>query len=69
MLILVLHPQSKKTYEQKCRDKEEADQNVNRNTNTNNTKHMEKVQRHIHISLTLFTPFLHHFYLNVMEYI
>uniref|UniRef100_A0A8C7X7P3 Proline-serine-threonine phosphatase interacting protein 2 n=1 Tax=Oryzias sinensis TaxID=183150 RepID=A0A8C7X7P3_9TELE len=33
---------SKKTYEQKCRDKEEADQNVNRNTNTNNTKHMEK---------------------------
>ncbi|XP_030006095.1 exosome RNA helicase MTR4-like [Sphaeramia orbicularis] len=26
------------TYEQKCRDKEEADQNVNRNTN--NTKHM-----------------------------
>uniref|UniRef100_A0A7N8YM88 Proline-serine-threonine phosphatase interacting protein 2 n=1 Tax=Mastacembelus armatus TaxID=205130 RepID=A0A7N8YM88_9TELE len=35
---------SKKSYEQKCRDKEEADQNVNRNTNTNNTKHMEKVQ-------------------------
>uniref|UniRef100_A0A3Q1IQT1 F-BAR domain-containing protein n=1 Tax=Anabas testudineus TaxID=64144 RepID=A0A3Q1IQT1_ANATE len=37
---------SKKTYEQKCRDKEEADQNVNRNTNTNtnNTKQMEKVQ-------------------------
>uniref|UniRef100_A0A8C9Z9W4 Proline-serine-threonine phosphatase interacting protein 2 n=1 Tax=Sander lucioperca TaxID=283035 RepID=A0A8C9Z9W4_SANLU len=34
---------SKKTYEQKCRDKEEADQNVNRNTNTNNTKHVEKV--------------------------
>ncbi|CAB1452430.1 unnamed protein product [Pleuronectes platessa] len=34
---------SKKTYEQKCRDKEEADQNVNRNTNTNNTKHMEKL--------------------------
>uniref|UniRef100_A0A3Q0S871 Proline-serine-threonine phosphatase interacting protein 2 n=1 Tax=Amphilophus citrinellus TaxID=61819 RepID=A0A3Q0S871_AMPCI len=34
---------SKKTYDQKCRDKEEADQNVNRNTNTNNTKHMEKV--------------------------
>uniref|UniRef100_A0A8C7X7T4 Proline-serine-threonine phosphatase interacting protein 2 n=1 Tax=Oryzias sinensis TaxID=183150 RepID=A0A8C7X7T4_9TELE len=55
---------SKKTYEQKCRDKEEADQNVNRNTNTNNTKHMEKVQRHLHISPTLFTPILHHFYLN-----
>uniref|UniRef100_A0A3Q4MMW6 Proline-serine-threonine phosphatase-interacting protein 2-like n=1 Tax=Neolamprologus brichardi TaxID=32507 RepID=A0A3Q4MMW6_NEOBR len=34
---------SKKTYDQKCRDKEEADQNVNRNTNTNNTKNMEKV--------------------------
>ncbi|XP_018543616.1 LOW QUALITY PROTEIN: proline-serine-threonine phosphatase-interacting protein 2-like [Lates calcarifer] len=34
---------SKKTYDQKCRDKEEADQNVNRNTNTNNTKHMEKL--------------------------
>ncbi|XP_059213256.1 proline-serine-threonine phosphatase-interacting protein 2 [Centropristis striata] len=34
---------SKKTYEQKCRDKEEADQNVNRNTNTNNTKQMEKL--------------------------
>ncbi|XP_049909884.1 proline-serine-threonine phosphatase-interacting protein 2 isoform X2 [Epinephelus moara] len=34
---------SKKTYEQKCRDKEEADQNVNRNTNTNNTKHIEKL--------------------------
>lgn len=32
---------SKKTYEQKCRDKEEADQNVNRNTN--NTKHLEKL--------------------------
>ncbi|KAG7241153.1 hypothetical protein INR49_025896 [Caranx melampygus] len=34
---------SKKTYDQKCRDKEEADQNVNRNANTNNTKHMEKL--------------------------
>ncbi|KAF1377674.1 hypothetical protein PFLUV_G00203200 [Perca fluviatilis] len=34
---------SKKTYEQKCRDKEEADQNVNRNANTNNTKHIEKL--------------------------
>ncbi|KAM6902084.1 proline-serine-threonine phosphatase-interacting protein 2 [Xenentodon cancila] len=32
---------SKKTYEQKCRDKEEADQNVNRNAN--NAKHMEKL--------------------------
>ncbi|XP_071400487.1 proline-serine-threonine phosphatase-interacting protein 2 isoform X1 [Centroberyx affinis] len=35
--------ESKKTYEQKCRDKEEADQNVNRNANTNNTKHIEKL--------------------------
>uniref|UniRef100_UPI0037E938AB proline-serine-threonine phosphatase-interacting protein 2 n=1 Tax=Semicossyphus pulcher TaxID=241346 RepID=UPI0037E938AB len=34
---------TKKTYEQKCRDKEEADQNVNRNTNTTNTKHIEKL--------------------------
>lgn len=34
---------TKKTYEQKCRDKEEADQNVNRNANTNNTKHIEKL--------------------------
>uniref|UniRef100_A0A8C6S4A4 Proline-serine-threonine phosphatase interacting protein 2 n=1 Tax=Neogobius melanostomus TaxID=47308 RepID=A0A8C6S4A4_9GOBI len=32
---------SKKIYEQKCRDKEEADQNVYRNTN--NPKHIEKV--------------------------
>ncbi|KAM3873948.1 proline-serine-threonine phosphatase-interacting protein 2 [Diretmus argenteus] len=32
--------ESKKTYEQKCRDKEEADQNVNRNTNS---KHIEKL--------------------------
>ncbi|TMS08142.1 Proline-serine-threonine phosphatase-interacting protein 2 [Larimichthys crocea] len=32
---------TKKTYEQKCRDKEEADQNVNRNTN--NTKQLEKL--------------------------
>uniref|UniRef100_A0A672IHN1 Proline-serine-threonine phosphatase interacting protein 2 n=1 Tax=Salarias fasciatus TaxID=181472 RepID=A0A672IHN1_SALFA len=32
---------SKKTYEQKCRDKEEADQNVNRNAN--NAKHLEKL--------------------------
>ncbi|KAF7666469.1 hypothetical protein LDENG_00106680 [Lucifuga dentata] len=34
--------ESKKTYDQKCREKEEADQNVNRNTNTN-TKHIEKL--------------------------
>ncbi|XP_030292402.1 proline-serine-threonine phosphatase-interacting protein 2 isoform X1 [Sparus aurata] len=34
---------TKKTYEQKCRDKEEADQNVNRNANTNNTKQIEKL--------------------------
>lgn len=31
-------------YEQKCREKEEADQNVNRNTSSNNAKHVEKVQ-------------------------
>lgn len=30
-------------YEHKCRDKEEADQNVNRNTNTGNAKQIEKV--------------------------
>uniref|UniRef100_A0A3Q3VMY8 F-BAR domain-containing protein n=1 Tax=Mola mola TaxID=94237 RepID=A0A3Q3VMY8_MOLML len=35
--------ETKKTYEQKCRDKEEADQNVNRNTNTHNAKHIEKL--------------------------
>lgn len=40
----VVCPQAKKMYEHKCRDKEEADQNVNRNTNTGNTKQIEKVQ-------------------------
>ncbi|XP_037548364.1 proline-serine-threonine phosphatase-interacting protein 2 [Nematolebias whitei] len=35
---------SKKTYDQKCRDKEEADQNLNRNTNLSNTKQGEKLQ-------------------------
>lgn len=40
----VARPQAKKTYEHKCRDKEEADQNVNRNTNTGNTKQIEKVE-------------------------
>nr|XP_040053929.1 proline-serine-threonine phosphatase-interacting protein 2 isoform X2 [Gasterosteus aculeatus aculeatus] len=34
---------SKKTYDQKCRDKEEADQNMNRNANTNNTKQIDKL--------------------------
>ncbi|XP_037340638.2 proline-serine-threonine phosphatase-interacting protein 2 isoform X1 [Pungitius pungitius] len=34
---------SKKTYDQKCRDREEADQNMNRNANTNNTKQMDKL--------------------------
>ncbi|CAL8386761.1 unnamed protein product [Boreogadus saida] len=33
--------ESKKAYEQKCRDKEEADQNVNRNAN--NTRNIEKL--------------------------
>lgn len=36
--------QAKKTYDQKCREKEEADQNVNRNANTNNTRQIEKVR-------------------------
>lgn len=36
--------QTKKTYDQKCREKEEADQNVNRNANTNNTRQIEKVR-------------------------
>ncbi|XP_075899759.1 proline-serine-threonine phosphatase-interacting protein 2 isoform X2 [Nelusetta ayraudi] len=34
---------AKKTYDQKCREKEEADQNVNRNANTNNTRQIEKL--------------------------
>ncbi|KAM6984827.1 proline-serine-threonine phosphatase-interacting protein 2 [Aplochiton taeniatus] len=34
---------SKKTYENKCREKEEAEQNMNRNTNTTNTKQIEKL--------------------------
>lgn len=32
-------------YEHKCRDKEEADQNVNRNANTSNAKQIDKVER------------------------
>ncbi|KAL0965806.1 hypothetical protein UPYG_G00286020 [Umbra pygmaea] len=35
--------ESKKTYEQKCRDKEEAEQNLNRNTSTSNAKQQEKL--------------------------
>uniref|UniRef100_A0A8C7MRP3 Proline-serine-threonine phosphatase-interacting protein 2 n=1 Tax=Oncorhynchus kisutch TaxID=8019 RepID=A0A8C7MRP3_ONCKI len=35
--------ESKKTYEQKCRDKEEAEQNMNRNASTSNAKQQEKV--------------------------
>lgn len=31
-------------YEHKCRDKEEADQNVNRNANTSNSKQIDKVE-------------------------
>ncbi|MGH0149243.1 UNVERIFIED_CONTAM: hypothetical protein FKN15_030247 [Acipenser sinensis] len=34
---------SKKTYEQKCRDKEDAEQALNRNTNASNTKQQEKL--------------------------
>uniref|UniRef100_A0AAY4EBD3 F-BAR domain-containing protein n=1 Tax=Denticeps clupeoides TaxID=299321 RepID=A0AAY4EBD3_9TELE len=37
--------ESKRTYEQKCREKEDAEQNVNRNATTNNAKQQEKVQR------------------------
>uniref|UniRef100_A0A8C7ILN1 Proline-serine-threonine phosphatase-interacting protein 2 n=1 Tax=Oncorhynchus kisutch TaxID=8019 RepID=A0A8C7ILN1_ONCKI len=37
--------ESKKTYEQKCRDKEEAEQNMNRNASTSNAKQQEKVNR------------------------
>ncbi|XP_020777246.2 proline-serine-threonine phosphatase-interacting protein 2 isoform X3 [Boleophthalmus pectinirostris] len=44
---------SKKTYEQKCRDKEEADQNVYRNTN--NSKNIEKV---VSTRFNTFTPFI-----------
>ncbi|KAG7476994.1 hypothetical protein MATL_G00088610 [Megalops atlanticus] len=35
--------ESKKTYEQKCRDKEEAEQTMNRNASTSNTKQQEKL--------------------------
>ncbi|CAB1352124.1 unnamed protein product [Coregonus sp. 'balchen'] len=35
--------ESKKTYEQKCRDKEEAEQNMNRNASTSNAKQQEKI--------------------------
>ncbi|XP_056875555.1 proline-serine-threonine phosphatase-interacting protein 2 isoform X4 [Takifugu flavidus] len=35
--------EAKKMYEHKCRDKEEADQNVNRNANTSNSKQIDKV--------------------------
>ncbi|KTF85613.1 hypothetical protein cypCar_00011463 [Cyprinus carpio] len=34
---------AKKTYEQKCRDKEEAEQNMNRNATTSSSKQQEKV--------------------------
>ncbi|XP_066507848.1 proline-serine-threonine phosphatase-interacting protein 2 [Hoplias malabaricus] len=35
--------ETKKTYEQKCRDKEEAEQTMNRSATTNNTKQQEKL--------------------------
>ncbi|KAJ8287014.1 hypothetical protein GJAV_G00046010 [Gymnothorax javanicus] len=35
--------ESKKTYEQKCRDKEEAEQSMNRSATTSNTKQQEKL--------------------------
>uniref|UniRef100_A0A9J7WZZ7 Proline-serine-threonine phosphatase interacting protein 2 n=1 Tax=Cyprinus carpio carpio TaxID=630221 RepID=A0A9J7WZZ7_CYPCA len=34
---------AKKTYEQKCRDKEEAEQNMNRNATTSSSKQQEKL--------------------------
>ncbi|XP_046900628.1 proline-serine-threonine phosphatase-interacting protein 2 isoform X2 [Hypomesus transpacificus] len=34
---------TKKTYEQKCRDREEVEQNMNRNAGTTNTKLLEKL--------------------------
>uniref|UniRef100_A0A8C1RZB2 Proline-serine-threonine phosphatase interacting protein 2 n=1 Tax=Cyprinus carpio TaxID=7962 RepID=A0A8C1RZB2_CYPCA len=37
---------AKKTYEQKCRDKEEAEQNMNRNATTSSSKQQEKVRNH-----------------------
>uniref|UniRef100_A0A8C1W1P3 Proline-serine-threonine phosphatase interacting protein 2 n=1 Tax=Cyprinus carpio TaxID=7962 RepID=A0A8C1W1P3_CYPCA len=37
---------AKKTYEQKCRDKEEAEQNMNRNATTSSSKQQEKVLNH-----------------------
>uniref|UniRef100_A0A8C1Q376 Proline-serine-threonine phosphatase interacting protein 2 n=1 Tax=Cyprinus carpio TaxID=7962 RepID=A0A8C1Q376_CYPCA len=37
--------EAKKTYEQKCRDKEEAEQNMNRNATTSSSKQQEKVHR------------------------
>uniref|UniRef100_A0A673NAL1 Proline-serine-threonine phosphatase interacting protein 2 n=1 Tax=Sinocyclocheilus rhinocerous TaxID=307959 RepID=A0A673NAL1_9TELE len=36
--------EAKKTYEQKCRDKEEAEQNMNRNATTSSSKQQEKVR-------------------------
>ncbi|KAI5622588.1 proline-serine-threonine phosphatase-interacting protein 2, partial [Silurus asotus] len=35
--------ETKKTYEQKCRDKEDAEQTMNRNSTTSNTKQQEKL--------------------------
>ncbi|XP_051973878.1 proline-serine-threonine phosphatase-interacting protein 2 isoform X1 [Xyrauchen texanus] len=35
--------EAKKTYEQKCRDKEEAEQNMNRNATTSSSKQQEKL--------------------------
>ncbi|XP_023679151.1 proline-serine-threonine phosphatase-interacting protein 2 [Paramormyrops kingsleyae] len=35
--------ESKKTYEQKCRDKEDAEQTMNRNVSASNTKQQEKL--------------------------
>uniref|UniRef100_A0A4W3HWS4 Proline-serine-threonine phosphatase interacting protein 2 n=1 Tax=Callorhinchus milii TaxID=7868 RepID=A0A4W3HWS4_CALMI len=41
---------SKKTYEQKCKDKDEAEQQMNRNTGLTNVKQIEKLQAKAHQS-------------------
>ncbi|KPP67509.1 hypothetical protein Z043_113891, partial [Scleropages formosus] len=38
-----MRKKSKKTYEHKCREKEEAEQTMNRSVNTSNTKQQEKL--------------------------
>uniref|UniRef100_A0A8C2DGL7 Proline-serine-threonine phosphatase interacting protein 2 n=1 Tax=Cyprinus carpio TaxID=7962 RepID=A0A8C2DGL7_CYPCA len=42
-MFVCLFFKAKKTYEQKCRDKEEAEQNMNRNATTSSSKQQEKL--------------------------